>query len=128
VFITRQVMADWMIKLGEALNPLIGLMHEKILESPVVSADETPVKMLTKHGVRTSTLSYMWQLSRWGPKPLVIFEHDPTRSKMVAERLLGSYEGFVQIDGYAGYNVLFGDTSPRKRVGCMAHVLRKFKD
>lgn len=128
VFLTRQVMADWMIKLGVALNPLIGLMHERILESPVVSADETPVKMLTKDGVRTSTLSYMWQLSRWGPKPLIIFEHDPTRKKEVAERLLGSHEGFIQIDGYAGYDVLFGDKSPRKRVGCMAHVQRKFKD
>jgi len=128
VYLTRQVMADWMIKLGEALNPLIGLMHERIMESPVVSADETPVKMLTKDGVRTSTLSYMWQLSRWGPKPLVVFEHDPTRKKEVAERLLGGYEGFVQIDGYGGYNILFADGSPRKRVGCMAHVVRRFKD
>ena len=33
IFITRQVMADWMITLGTALNPLIGIMHEKILES-----------------------------------------------------------------------------------------------
>jgi transposase len=128
VHLTRQVMADWMIKLGHALNPLIGIMHEKILDAPVVSADETPVKMLTKEGVRTSTLSYMWQLSRWGPKPLVVFEHDPTRTKEVAERLLGTYEGYIQIDGYAGYNVLFGEQSPRHRVGCMAHVVRKFKD
>jgi len=128
VFITRQVMADWMIRLGEALNPLIGIMYERILESQVVSADETPVKMLTKGGVRTSTLSYMWQLSRWGPKPLIIFEHDPTRKKEVADRLLGSYEGYVQIDGYGGYDILLGEQSPRKRVGCMAHVQRKFKD
>src|SRR5690606_22196155 len=90
--------------------------------------DETPVKMLTKDGVRTSTLSYMWQLSRWGPKPLVIFEHDPTRKKEVAEKLLGGYEGYIQIDGYAGYDSLFDVNGPRHRVGCMAHVLRKFKD
>lgn len=128
VNLTRHVMADWMIKLGDALNPLIGIMHEKILEAPSVSADETPVKMLTKGGVRTSTLSYMWQLSRWGPKPLVIFEHDPTRKKEVAQKILGDYRGFVQIDGYAGYNILFGEDRPRIRVGCMAHVMRKFKD
>jgi len=42
--------------------------------------------------------------------------------------LLGDYSGYIQIDGYAGYNILFGDKSPRKRVGCLAHVLRKFKD
>lgn len=126
--LTRQVMADWMIKLGEALNPLIGLMHERILESSAVSADETPVRILTKDGVRTSAQAYMWQLSRWGPKPLVIFEFDQTRKKEVAQKLLGDYEGYVQIDGYGGYDILFQDGTPRVRVGCMAHVIRKFKD
>lgn len=126
--LTRQVMADWMIKLGEALKPLIGLMHERILDNPVVHADETPVKVLTKDGMRTSHQAYMWQVSRWGPKPLVIFEFDMSRKKEVAARLLGNYQGFVQIDGYGGYDLLFSETSPRTRVGCMAHVLRKFKD
>jgi transposase len=128
IHLTRQVMADWMIRLGQALNPLIGIMHERILESPVVSADETPVRILTKDGVRTSAQAYMWQLSRWGPHPLILFEFDMSRRKEVAERLLGDYAGYVQIDAYAGYNILFRDGSPRIRVGCMAHVLRKFKD
>jgi transposase len=128
VHLTRQVMADWMIKLGEGLNPLIGLIHERILDGPVVHADETPVRVLTKDGVRTSHQAYMWQVSRWGPKPLVVFEFDMSRKKEVAEKLLGSYSGFVQIDAYAGYDVLFRDASPRTRVGCMAHVYRKFKD
>jgi len=128
VHLTRQVMAEWMIKLGEALRPLIGLMHERILDGPVVHADETPVKVLTKDGVRTSHQAYMWQVSRWGPKPLVVFEFDMSRKKEVAQKLLGSYCGFVQIDAYAGYDLLFGETSPRTRVGCMAHVYRKFRD
>jgi transposase len=126
--LTRQVMADWMIKLGEALNPLVGLARERILESPAVSADETYVKILTKDGVRTSAQAYMWQLSRWGPRPLIIFEFDQTRKKEVANKLLGDYEGFVQIDAYAGYDILFQAGGPRIRVGCMAHVIRKFKD
>ena len=70
----------------------------------------------------------MWQVSRWGPKPLVVFEFDMSRKKEVAEKLLGTYSGFVQIDAYAGYDLLFGETSPRTRVGCMAHVYRKFRD
>jgi len=128
VHLTRQVMADWMIKLGVALRPLIGLMHERILDGPVVHADETPVKILTKDGVRTSHQAYMWQVSRWGPKPLVVFEFDMSRKKEVAERLLGTYTGFVQIDAFASYDILFGETSPRTRVGCMAHVYRRLRD
>ena len=103
-------------------------MHERILDSKVVNADETPVKLLTKDGERTAAQCYMWQLSRWGPKPLVLFEFDRTRKKEVAERLLGDYSGYVQVDGYAGYNALFAESEARKRVGCMAHCLRKFKD
>lgn len=128
VHLTRQVMADWMIKLGEGLKPLIGLIHERILDGPVVNADETPVRVLTKDGARTSHQAYMWQISRWGRKPLVVFEFDLSRKKEVAQKLLGSYSGFVQIDGFASYDLLFGDGSPRTRVGCMAHVMRKFKD
>jgi hypothetical protein len=94
----------------------------------VVSADETPVKILSKDGVRTSAQAYMRQLSRWGPHPLILFEFDMSRCKGVAERLLGDYVGPVQIDAYAGYNILFGHGSTRIRVGCMAHVLRQFKD
>ena len=128
VHMTRQVMGEWMIKLGLALNPLIGIMHEKILESRVVNADETPIRILTKDGVRTSSQAYMWQLSCWGAKPLVLFEFDHTRKKKVALKLLGNYSGYVQVDGYAGYNTLFKEDSGRIRIGCMAHCLRKFKD
>ena len=103
-------------------------MHNKILESEVISADETPVKLLTKNGIRTSTQCYMWQLSRWGPNPLIIFEYDQSRKKEVAERLIKDYQGYVQVDGYAGYDVLFKWGSRRIRIGCLAHCLRKFKD
>ena len=128
IHISRQVLSDWVIKIGNALEPLIKCLHQKILENQVVHADETPVRLLTKNGVRSSHQCYMWQLSRWGPNPLVYFKYDQTRKKEVAEELLGEYKGYVQIDGYGGYNILFGENSPRKRVGCMAHVNRKFKD
>jgi transposase len=128
VHLTRQVMADWMIKLGNGLNPLIGIIHERILDGPIVNADETPVRVLTKEGVRTSHQAYMWQLSSWSSRPLVFFEFDMTRKKEVAQKLLGTYEGYVQIDGYSGYDTLFSESTARIRVGCMAHVLRKFKD
>lgn len=128
ISLSRQVMADWMIKLGVALQPMIDVIHENILTSDVVSADETFVRLLTRDGVRTSKQSYMWQISRWGPKPLVIFEYDQTRTNTVAKRLLGTYRGYIQVDGYGGYDILFEDGGERKRVGCMAHCLRKFKD
>ena len=128
--IGRQVLASWMMKLGthDKTKALIEVLRRQLPAYGVVSADETPVKVLTAEGERTSKVCYMWQIARWGPQPIVLFNYDPSRKSSVAQRLLGDFEGYVQIDGYAGYNVLFQDGSPRIRVGCLAHCLRKFRD
>ena len=39
-----------------------------------------------------------------------------------------NYQGYVQSDAYAGYNILFGEDSNRINVGCWAHVRRKYMD
>ena len=41
---------------------------------------------------------------------------------------LQDYQGYVQSDGYSGYNPLFTPQDNRIAVGCWAHVRRKFKD
>jgi transposase len=129
ICITRQVMASWMIQLGEALTNLVEYMRRKLILSDVVTADETPVRLLSVDGVRTSKICYMWQIARWGKDPIIIFNYDQSRKSEVADRLLGDFEGYIQVDGYGGYNVLFqGEKCKRIRVGCLAHCLRKFKD
>ena len=41
--------------------------------------------------------------------------------------MLDDFKGYVQKDGYAGYDRLFTGTD-RISLGCMAHVRRKFTD
>jgi transposase len=68
----------------------------------------------------------MW-LFRGGPpgKEVVLYHYDPGRSGQVAVDFLGDYRGYVQTDGYPGYNFL--DSNPCiVLVGCWAHVRRKF--
>ncbi len=50
---------------------------------------------------------------------------DESRKGAVADGLLAGTEGFLVIDGYAGYNGVVGD-SGRIRVGCWAHARRRF--
>jgi hypothetical protein len=71
----------------------------------------------------------MWVRTRHGPgiNPIVLFDYDPSRSGSVPSLLLAGFHGYLQADGYAGYDAicrLEGVT----RVGCMAHVRRKFFD
>ena len=42
-------------------------------------------------------------------------------------QLLGDYSGYLQVDGYDGYNKVCEDNA-LIRVGCWAHVIRKFKE
>jgi len=51
---------------------------------------------------------------------------DGSRSGQTAETLLGTFEGYLQCDGYNAYNV-FLDKPQVCLVGCMAHIRRAFE-
>lgn len=127
VDIPRATMASWMIKVGELLTPVINLMEDELLESEYVQADETRVQVLKEPGKRPESLSYMWVRGRKypGAPPIILFEYDPTRSGEVAKRLFAGYRGYLQADGYVGYDGICGEEGII-RCGCMAHCRRKF--
>ena len=125
--LSRTTMAEWMIKVGTALQPLVNQFYEDILESPVIHCDETPVQVLKINGEPTTKTSYMWVVGTWGPdKNIVCFDFAASRSGQTASKLLCGYQGFLQVDGYGGYNDLVSREPLVTRVGCMAHVRRKF--
>lgn len=126
--ISRTTMCGWALRAAEACEPLIELLHEDILSGPVLNLDETTVQVLKEPGRKNTSKSYMW-LARGGPpgKPGVLFRYSPSRSGKVAEELVRCYQGYLQTDGYAGYNAL-GERDGIVHVGCLAHVRRKFMD
>ena len=125
----RNTMARWMIEMCEKLIPVYNLLEEDLLASDYISCDETTVQVLHEAGKSAESKSYMWVRCRHGTgvNPIVLFEYDPTRSKTVPTRLLEGFTGYLQVDGYAGYDE-FCNREGVIRVGCMAHVRRKFVD
>lgn len=100
-------------------------MRDQILDSGYVQCDETRVQVLNEKGKPAESQSYMWVEARMGPQPLILYEYDPSRSSKVPKRLLEGYQGYLQVDGYEGYNRVC--QNPRVlRVGCAAHIRRKF--
>lgn len=127
--IPRNTMCRWMIELTDKLTPLYNMMEEDLLESDYIGCDETRVQVLNEDGKDAQDMSYMWVRTRHGPdiNPIVLFDYDPTRKKEVPNELLKGFKGFLQADGYAAYdNICSGPDVTR--VGCMAHVRRKFFD
>ena len=124
--LTRSTLATWMIKAGLLIQPLINLLREVMLDHDVLQMDETRCQVLKEPGKTPQSRSYMW-IQRGGPpgRPIILFDYAPTRSQEVPVELLGDYAGYLQIDGYEGYNKVCKQNEIIP-LGCMAHVRRKF--
>jgi transposase len=128
VDIPRATLANWMIKSGMLIQPLINLMRDQMLEYDIIQMDETPVQVLKEPDKRAQSKSYIW-LQRGGPpaQPVILYDYDPGRSSQVPKRLLEGFKGYLQTDGYDGYNAVVA-ANGLIHLGCMAHARRRFSD
>jgi len=126
VEIPRSTMCGWAIKVAERCMPLLEFLHRDILSGPLINIDETTVQVLKEPGRSNTTKSYMWVLRGGDPEsPALLYQYHPTRSGSVASEFLKDYKGYVQTDGYSGYDFL--DHKPGIiHVGCWTHARRNF--
>jgi transposase len=99
--ISRTNMAEWMIKCGTLIQPLINLMQDKLYQQPFINIDETTLQVLKEQGKKASTKSYMWVMRAAN---IILFNYDPSRGQKVAEKLLADYNQAIMADGYGGYD------------------------
>ena len=128
VELPRATLANWMIKAGALVQPVINLLRDRLLTYDIVQMDETPVQVLKEPGKRAQSKSYLW-LQRGGPpdQPIILYDYGPGRGAGVPLRLLEGFKGYLQTDGYDGYNAVVASNG-LIHVGCMAHARRKFSD
>ena len=128
VDIPRATLASWMIRAGVLVQPLINLMRDRLLDYDIVQMDETPVQVLKEAGRRAQSKSYLW-VQRGGPPEdrVILYDYDPSRSGGVPQRLLAGYTGYLQTDGYDGYNAVVA-ANGLTALGCMAHARRRFDE
>jgi len=124
----RTTLANWMIKVGELVQPLINRFEEQLLSQPYIHMDETPVQVLNETGKTAESKSYMWVRSAGSPdRRITLFDYDPSRGGAVPKRLLAGYEGALMLDGYEGYEPVCREQG-LTRLGCWVHARRKFVD
>lgn len=128
ITMSRATLANWMIRAGQLVQPLINLLRDRLLDGDIIQMDETPVQVLKEPGRAATSTSYMW-VQRGGPpdQPVLLFDYDRSRSRSVPIRLLDGFGGFLQTDGYEGYSAVI-EANQLTGVGCFAHVRRKFHD
>jgi transposase len=124
--IGRNTLCSWVRLAAASCARLLELLMEEVLSGPIINMDETRVQVLREPGRPNTTNSYMWVI-RGGPpdRPGVIFRYDPSRAGRIPEELLRGYRGYLQTDGYIGYEAV-GERDGIRHLGCWAHARRKF--
>ena len=127
VDISRQDMSNWQQHVYKKLEPLFDLLKKTVKSGPVLQMDETTVQVMGEEGREDTDKSYMW-LARGGPpcNKVVWYEYHETRAGKHAKEFLEGYSGYLQTDGYSGYDTAVEGNKDIIHVGCFAHARRKF--
>ena len=138
VDLDRSTLADWVGQAVFLLLPLAEAIGRHVRAGVALHADDTPVPVLAPGLGRTRT-GRLWVLVRderpWGSAvpPAAFYRYSADRKGVHAIALLGSCQGFLHADGYAGFDALYQPTTPvgdarLVEVACWAHARRKFHD
>jgi len=121
--VSRSTMCDWVGRCAELLFPIVQVMREDVIASAVINADETSVLMqINSQGGGKQTC---WLWGYVGDKDDVVFDFRLSRSRDGPTDFLLGFAGFLQVDGYAGYNEVCRREDVIK-AACWAHARRGF--
>jgi transposase len=125
VEIARSTMCDWAFQCARLVEPLYRVMHQRILGCKVLHTDDTPVPVLDPSLTQTRT-GRIWTYVGDVRAPYTVFDYTASRKRDGPETFLAGFQGYLQADAYAGYEVLYR-TGKIFEVACWAHARRKFK-
>jgi len=125
VTLKRATMCNWAMNVARACEPLYEHLYTEIRSGPLINVDETTLKVLSE---KQRSKCYMWVFCGGDrASPTVVYNYASNRSSQVAADVIANYHGYIQTDGYKGYDFL-SKIEGVVSVGCWAHVRRKFVD
>lgn len=119
--IGRSVLCKMFHRAADLLEPIWRRLTELGARDTYVNFDETPQPVLDEEGCRQG---WIWTMLT---SNIAAYLFSDTRAGDTATNILAGTTGYLQVDGYAGYHAVCGPKG-RTRVGCWAHVRRKFYD
>jgi len=124
---TDTTLSNWMIKAAQRLAPFMDLLLQRLLQNDYIQADETTLQVLKAHKAKATKKSYIWMGVGMDQYKIVYMHYANNRSAVVASALFKDFNGYLQTDGYAGYNSVV-QTQGMTQLACWAHARRKFAD
>ena len=133
--LSHNTMAASIVRVGAASQPVINLMRDHLLDSPLVFGDETTVQVLKEPGRAAQSKSTMWvQMTEGsGPQgtgpPIRLFGYSPSRSTDAAVKMYAGLRAgaVLMTDGYEVYDKI-ERANQFVHLGCWAHARRYMVD
>ena len=131
--LSRNTLASSVVRVGQAVQPVINLLRDQLLDAPIIFGDETRMQVLKEPGRAAQTQSFMWAQmtdgsgsSGSGP-PIRLFAYSPSRSAAAAQGLYAGLRtgGVLMSDGYEVYSQI-AHAHQLVHLGCWAHCRRYF--
>jgi transposase len=117
---------DWFFEVANLMRPAYYRLMELVLDSDYLQSDETTVPIVNDEKHKT-VKGYLWMVRAVMPG-LVFFYYDQgSRAQKVALKLFKDYQGALQSDGYAVYD-MYENKKGVLPLGCWAHARRKFEE
>ena len=117
---------EWFKDLADLMRPTYYRLKELILESDYIQSDETTIPIINNEKHKT-VKGYIWMIRAVMPN-LVFFHYDHgSRAQKVALELFKDYQGVIQTDGYAVYDI-YENKKGVLPIGCWAHSRRRFEE
>ena len=126
--LTESTVDGWFKQAMELLKPLYEVLKAEVMKADYVQADETTTPVINKQ-THKAAKEYLWMV-RAVMERLVLFHYDQgSRAGAVIESLANRYnfKGYLQCDGFAGYETAFKTNPDVYLVNCMVHIRRHFE-
>jgi transposase len=123
----RNKLARWFIDSAQALQPLVNLLRDEVLDYDVASCDPTHIQVLNEPGRLATQKSYIYTI-RGGPpeREVSVFEYHPEEHKDFLQDWFSGFEGYLQVDGQNIFDIFKGN--PKVKLAyCNVHSRRKFE-
>jgi transposase len=125
VDLKASTLGDWVTAGTDALDPIARAIWRNALGAHLLQSDDTGIKVLDKdhpNGVKRGHLWVYLGDGRWSA-----FVYTPDWKGEWPQSFLAERKGWLQVDGYAGYDDLFTrEGATAIEVSCWAHARRGF--
>lgn len=124
---TDTTLSNWIIQGSNALQPVMNLMQQLLIQNDYIQADETTLQVLNEKNKKATSKSYIWLGIGMDRYKVVYMKYSDNRKSSVASSMFKGFNGYLQTDGYRGYNQVVLNEN-MTHLGCWAHARRKFAD